>query len=57
VYEFLSLIQFLRSMKFVFPKDLWTFIYRVCLDGVARGVIFRNLKLMTARRLEFATNA
>jgi len=44
-------------MKFVFPNDLWPFIYRACLDGVARGVKFRCLKLMTARRLEFAMNA
>ena len=25
-------------MQFVFPNDLWTFFYRVCLKGVDRGV-------------------
>jgi len=37
-YEFLSLIQFLRSIKFIFPNDLWTYMYRACLEGVAWGV-------------------
>jgi hypothetical protein len=29
-------------------------MYRACLEGVAWGVKFRNLKLMTARHLEIA---
>jgi hypothetical protein len=44
-------------MKFVFPNDLWTFIYRECFEGVARGVKSLQFEVNDSCRLEFAPNA
>ena len=44
-------------MKFVFTKDLWSSFTVHVLRMLLEGLKVRNLKLMTARLLEFAPNA
>jgi len=55
--NFCPLFNSLEVLKFVFPNDLWILFTVHALRGLFEGLKVRNLKLMTARLLEFAPNA